>query len=110
MINNAQYKNQTLKNYLTDLNQSSDKTKQKLITAIQDIYRKDMPFMIVGKTMDYIGVSAAVERNPDTQTSVNTVRDQLLNHIRLVYSLKINHDQLRSPNHLINFLIGSRAH
>jgi ABC-type transport system substrate-binding protein len=47
MINNAQYKNQTLKNYLAELNQSSNKTKQRIITAIQDIYRKDVPFVIL---------------------------------------------------------------
>lgn len=109
MINNAQYKNQTLKNYLADLNQSSAKTQQKLVSAIQDIYRKDMPFMILGNTIEFVETSPSITRTPDQSTTLTTVRDQLLNHIRPVYSLNINQSLLRDPTHLVKFLIGSHA-
>lgn len=110
MINNAQYKNQTLKNYLSDLNQSSPKTQQKLVSAIQDIYRKDMPFMILWNTVEYIGLSNSINRVPASDSSITNIRNQLLNHIRPVYLLNINQQLLRSPTNLLQFLIGSRAH
>lgn len=109
MINNAQYKNQTLKNYLADLNQSSSKTKQKIITAIQDIYRKDVPFLILWNTMEPISLSSSIDRSPDEYTSITNVRDQLLNHVRPVYSLRINKELLYNLSHLVKFLIGSHA-
>lgn len=109
MINNAQYKNQTLKNYLADLNQSSAKTQQKLVSAIQDIYRKDMPFMILWNTIEFVQTASTIDWTPDEYTTPVTARDQLLNHIRPVYSLNINQSLLRDPTHLIKFLIGSHV-
>jgi hypothetical protein len=109
MINNAQYKNQTLKNYLSDLNQSSNKAQQKIIVAIQDIYRKDVPFMILGNTMESIGTSKGIDRSPNEHTSIATIRDHILNQVRPVYSLHINQTLLRDPSYFIKFLIGSHA-
>jgi xanthine dehydrogenase molybdopterin-binding subunit B len=109
MINNAQYKNQTLKTNLADLNQSSRSIKQKIIKSIQEIYRKDTPFMILGNTMEYIGVADHISRTPSTDASISNVRDQLLNQVRPVYSLHINSNLLYSPTHLLKFLIGSHV-
>jgi hypothetical protein len=57
MINNAQYKNQTLKNNLADLNQSPRSIQSKIIKSIQEIYYNDTPFMILGNTMEYVGIA-----------------------------------------------------
>ncbi len=109
MINNAQYKNQTLKNNLADLNQSSRSIQSKIIKSIQEIYYKDTPFMILGNTMEYIGIADHISWAPATDTSIDNVRDQLLNHIRPIYSLNIDKQLLLSPTHLFKFLIGSNA-
>ena len=109
MINNAQYKNQTLKNNLAELNQSSRSIKPKIIKSIQEIYYRDTPFMILGNTMEYIWIADHISRTPSIDTSINNVRDQLLNHIRPIYSLKINQKLLKNPTHLLKFLIGSHV-
>jgi ABC-type transport system substrate-binding protein len=109
MINNAQYKNQTLKNHLADLNQSSARIKQKLITSIQEIYSKDAPFLILGNTMEYIGTADGISWTPDSSTSIINTRDQLLNQVRPIYTLHINKSLLYSPTHLLKFLIGSHV-
>lgn len=109
MINNAQYKNPTLKNYLADLNQSSIDTQKSLVKSIQDIYRKDMPFMMLGYSVEYIWLSHSIDWMPNKDTNVFTIRDQLLNHIRPIFSLNIDNNVLRNPNNLIKFLIGSHV-
>ena len=109
MINNAQYKNQTLKNYLAELNQAPSRTKQKIITSIQEIYNKDTPFMILGNTVEHIMTDPKVQWSPDKDTSITNIRDQILNNVTSSHSLKINSSLLRDPHHLFKFLIGSHA-
>lgn len=109
MINNAQYKNQTLKNYLAELNQAPSRTKQKIITSIQEIYNKDTPFMILGNTVEHIMTDSKVQWSPDKDTSITNIRDQILNNVTSSHSLKINSSLLRDPHHLFKFLIGSHA-
>ena len=109
MINHSQYKNQTFKTYLSNLNQSAWSTRNTLIRSIQQTYRQDVPFVLLGNTMEYFYINPSLQREAHSWDKLDTIRDKIINQIRSSYTLDINYELLYSIQHLATFLLWSHV-
>lgn len=103
--NPSQYVNQNL---ISLLQQYADTPQSKILNQINDIYAKDMPFVILGKAFVPMHIKDSLVKKifptPETQLYDFNWRTTLYNNLELVNNLHIDGKRVRNTTNFTRFI------